>query len=100
MNEIVFPSFFYTCISIFVSMNVKNKIKVKSKVGTIAVSEEAERLVIEEVARLNIRGIPANKKSVTSSVIVNSLGSTNGKSTAQGLTNNLTAERQGVHYEN
>ena len=78
------------------SMNVKNKMKMKSKVGTIAVSEKAERLVIEEVARLNARGIPANKKSVASFVIVNSLGDLTGELVAQGLENNLTAERQGV----
>jgi hypothetical protein len=33
-NEIVFPSFFYIYISIFVNMNVKNKIVMKSRIGT------------------------------------------------------------------
>jgi len=74
-------------------MNVKNKVKVKSKIGTIAVSEKAELLVIKEVARLNACGIPANKKSVASSIIVNSLGDINGKPVVQGLSNNSTAER-------
>ncbi|MDR2580064.1 MAG: hypothetical protein LBC85_03615 [Fibromonadaceae bacterium] len=82
-------------------MSVKNRITMKSKIGTIAVSERAERLIIEEVARLNARGIPANKKSVASSIIVNSLENVNGELVELGLANNLTnLQNRSIQYEN
>ena len=63
------PSFFYIFICIFTSMNVKNEIGMKMKIGTIAVSEKAERLVI-----------------------ANSIGNSENRLVVQGP-KNLTAER-------
>lgn len=46
-----------------------------SKVGTIAVLQEAEELVVNEVKRLRASGQYANKKMVATNAIYDSLGS-------------------------